>query len=450
MALCKEDQHVFILNKVFHREILYKGIQYFRQWNFGKRGRKYIFARKSFCMTEAGDRIAIIGAGAAGCFCAIETKRRHPDAIVTVYEAHSTPLAKVAITGGGRCNLTNTFRDISKLSAAYPRGERLVKKAFGKLSPKDTYRWWESEGVALTVQDDQCIFPVSQDAMQVVKTLTGLMRWHGVTLKCRTRVKSITPGKAFTITFADGTTASADKVVVTTGGGIPSFVRDLGIETEKTIPSLFTFKIKDASLTGLQGTVIDNAGLSLAGTKFRSQGIMLITDWGVSGPAVLRLSSYGARYLADNGTTGTLCINWLSQSEDDIRQMIGKHISDDGRKMVSSLPPEGLTSRTWKHILNRAGLRNDIRWAEIGAKGINRLACALVSDSYKIEGKASFKEEFVTAGGVASAAVNASTLESKDYPGLYFAGEVLDIDGITGGFNLQAAWSTGYLVASSL
>ena len=409
-------------------------------------------------------RIAIIGAGAAGCFCAVEAKRRNPDAQVSVFEAGAKPLAKVAVTGGGRCNLTNTFRDVARLADAYPRGEKLVRRAFEALSPADTVRWWEHEGVRLTAQPDQCIFPVSQDAMQIVRTLENLMRRLGVVVRCGVKVTGITPnvpapgltpidppsGGGFVLTLADGSTACADRVVVTTGGGALALLDGIGIPIVDPVPSLFTFKLADDGIKALTGIVVEDATLSLAGTKFRSRGPLLLTDWGVSGPATLKLSSYAARHLADSGYAGSLLINWLSAGEDDVRAWLSATKEAAPQKMVASLRPEGLSERCWKHLLTRSGLREDIRWAELGRKGENRLANTLTADCYEITGRSRFKDEFVTAGGVACSAVDPSSLESRRYPGLFFAGEVLDIDAITGGFNLQAAWSTGYLAACKL
>jgi len=395
-------------------------------------------------------RIAIVGAGAAGCFCAVEAKRRNPDAEVIVFEAGPKPLAKVAVTGGGRCNLTNTFRDIARLSDAYPRGEKLVRQAFKALSPADTVRWWEHAGVRLTVQPDQCIFPVSQDAVQIVRTLENLMRRLGVELRCGAKVVSVVRTHCFALTLADGSSMEADKLVVTTGGGALSLLDGLDIAIEKPVPSLFTFKLADAGIKALTGTVVDDATLTLAGTKFRSRGILLLTDWGVSGPATLKLSSYAARHLAESAYVGNLLINWLSAAENDVRAWLDQARKAAPQKMVASLRPDGLSERCWRHLLTRAGLREDIRWAELGSKGENRLVNALTADSYEITGRNRFKEEFVTAGGVSGSAVDPASLQSRRYPGLFFAGEVLDIDAITGGFNLQAAWSTGYLVAKNI
>ncbi len=395
------------------------------------------------------EKVIIIGAGAAGCFCAIELKRRTPGAAVTVLEAGARPLAKVSVTGGGRCNISNTFASVGTLSEVYPRGEKLIRQAFRSFSPEDTHRWWEAEGVRLVAEPDGRLFPASQDAMQVVRTLERLMRQLGVEVRCKAKVEKIShEAGGYRLTLAGGETIRADKVVVTTGGGALGLLEGLDIEIIPPVPSLFTFKLSDPGIKELTGTSVDDVTLALAGTKFRSSGTLLLTDWGVSGPATLRLSSYAARYLADNGYRATLLINWLSLTEAVAREWL-RSVSD-GQKLLANVHPEGLSARLWKHLLNRAGLREDIRWAELGSKGLNRLVAVLTADSYEITGRAKFKEEFVTAGGVSMSAVDPSTLESRRCPGLFFAGEVLDIDALTGGFNLQAAWSTGATVARSI
>ena len=385
-------------------------------------------------------KIAIIGGGAAGCFCAIGLKRRLPDAEVTVYEAGPKLLAKVAVTGGGRCNLTNSFRDVRRLGEVYPRGEQLMRRALAAFSQEDTMRWFEAEGVRLTVQEDQCVFPVSQDAMQIVRTLERCLRDAGVCVRLNTPVERV----------AD---LDADRVVVTVGGSSREKLERLlpaGVEVTPCVPSLFTLKIPDAGLRALMGTVVEQASLTLAGTKFRAAGTLLLTDWGVSGPATLRLSSYAARHLAENGYTGTLLIGWLDAPEAAAREWIAVTAAANPRKQAAGTPPAGLTARLWRHLLGRAGLREDLRWAELGSKGAARLAATLTADAYPVAGRARFKEEFVTCGGVALSGVNLNTLESKVRPGLYFAGEALDVDAVTGGFNLQAAWSTAALVAQGM
>lgn len=380
-------------------------------------------------------RVAIIGAGAAGCFCAANLKKMAPEMSVTLFEAAPKPMAKLAITGGGRCNLTNSFEGIRSLKEAYPRGERVMKRALKEFSVQDTLDWFTSAGVPLTLQEDHCYFPVSQDAMDVVLCLQRGIQ--GVVLQLNHRVTEIS-----------SLLKEYDAVVVTGGGGsIERIASGLELETVPPVPSLFTFNIKDKSLTSLMGLVVD-ASVSIPGSGFKADGPLLITDWGLSGPAVLKLSSYAARYLSQNCYRAPLAINWLQSTEADVRESLASLSRENHAKMIVST--HLLPARLWEHIVLKAGLRRDIRWGELGSKGMNKLAATLTSDNYLIEGKSKFREEFVTCGGVSLDALEIGTLQSKQYPGLYFAGEVLDIDAITGGFNLQAAWSTAYLVAKSI
>ena len=383
-------------------------------------------------------RIAVIGAGAAGCFCAAELRRLRPEFRVDVYEAGPKPLAKVAVTGGGRCNLTNSFAGIRNLAEAYPRGDRLMKRLLKQFSHEDAWRWFESAGVPLVLQEDRCVFPQSQDAMDIVHAL--LRRMEGANLLLRTPVHSIRTLQA-----------SYDAVVVTTGGapkGLP-MLDGLGLEWVPTVPSLFTFTVQDAGLRNLMGLVAD-ASVSIPGTAFKAEGPLLMTDWGLSGPAVLKLSSYAARFLHEAGYKAPLTVNWLTLNEAESRELLQETAAGNPRKQVSNTPLAGLQARLWNHLILRAGLRPDIRWAELGSKGLNRLVATLTQDTYQIAGKTKFREEFVTCGGVALSNLDPATLMCKRHPGLYFAGEVLDIDAITGGFNLQAAWTTGAVVARSI
>ena len=388
--------------------------------------------------------VAIIGAGAAGCFCAAELRRRAPELSVTLFEAASKPLAKVAITGGGRCNLTNSFEGIRSLSEAYPRGERILKRALQAFSQEDTVEWFQSRGVPLVLQPDHCWFPRSQDAMDIVRCLLNACK--GADIRLHTPVTSVIPGMTGNLLINE---EPFDYVVVTTGGapkGLP-FLEGLGLELVPPVPSLFTFTIPDPALRSLMGLVVE-ASIGLAGTSFKADGPLLITDWGLSGPATLKLSSYAARHLAERGYKGTVSVNWLNANESQARELLQETASQNPQKQVSTT--HLLQSRLWSHLLAKAGLRPDIRWAELGSKGFNRLVAVLTADSYPLAGKSKFREEFVTAGGVALSNINPNTLECKRHPGLYFAGEVLDIDAITGGFNLQAAWSTGFVCAQSI
>ncbi len=405
-------------------------------------------------------KIAIIGGGAAGCFAAIWIKRRLKNADVTVIEAGKRLLAKVAITGGGRCNLTNSFAEVKSLAAVYPRGERLIKRLLKEFSHEDTFEWFEREGVKLVTQDDRCVFPQSQDAMEIVNTLTRLMRQEGVKTITSARVTGIkhlqdTSSKdVYAVSFNERTeTFSA--VLVTTGGsprrvGL-SFLDGLGLEMVEPVPSLFSLCIADDGLKSLMGTVVEDAAVSLPGTKMRASGALLLTHWGVSGPAVLRLSSYAARLLHEKDYRGQMAINWFGDmNETEVGEEIGTLAAGNMQKQLASVYPERLNSRLWQHLLSRAGLRHDRRWGELGRKSFNRLASVLTNDTYEITGKNRFKDEFVTCGGIALSNINPKTLECRSLPGLYFAGEVLDVDAVTGGFNLQAAWTMGYVAARAI
>lgn len=400
--------------------------------------------------------VAIIGAGAAGCFAAIQIKRNNPKANVTVYEAGIKPLIKVAITGGGRCNLTNSFDGIRSLDEAYPRGARLLKRLFRTFDYKDVYQWFESEGVSLTTQDDECVFPVSQDAIEIVNTLVRLMRSLGVKLITRHRVAAIdhdAEDGEYLLTFSHGDVAKADAVVVTAGGspqvrGLEMYEK-LGLEIVSPVPSLFSLNLeKNHPMTALMGTVVNDVQARLGGTKLSAFGPLLITHWGVSGPAILKLSSYAARILAENDYKAQVAINWFGQAnEAEVMSIITEIAEQNQKKLVSSVWPERFNNRMWCYLIDACGLRQDMRWGELGKKGLNKLVALLTNHTLNIVGKNKYKEEFVTCGGVALSNVNSSTLESKKHPHLYFAGEILDVDAITGGFNLQAAWTMGYVVA---
>lgn len=380
--------------------------------------------------------VAIIGAGAAGCFCAANLGKMCPEIPVTIFEAASRPMSKLSITGGGRCNITNSFEGIRSLKEAYPRGERLMKRALKEFSVHDTVEWFTSSGVPLTLQEDHCYFPVSQDAMDVVRCLSRGIK--GASLKLGTHIKEVSP-----------LLEEFDAVVVTTGGTPKGFPLLDGLDamTIPPVPSLFTFNIKDRALTGLMGLVVP-ASVSIPGSGIKASGPLLITDWGLSGPAALKLSSYAARLLSESSYRAPLSINWLNMPEADVRETLMTLCRENQARMVAST--HILPSRLWEYIVTRSGLRKDIRWGEMGSKGLNRLVATLVSDNYTIEGKSRFREEFVTCGGVSLDEIKLSTLQSRKYPGLYFAGEVLDVDAITGGFNLQAAWSTAYMAAKSI
>ena len=388
-------------------------------------------------------RTAVIGGGAAGFFFAVNLKEMMPKMDVTIFERSQRVLAKVEVSGGGRCNCTNSFANVTDLQQVYPRGHRLMKRLFNVFDYQDAYRWFENHGVPLVTQDDGCVFPEAQDSHAIIDCFLSLARRYGVRIRTGEKITSLSQLEGF------------DNVVVTTGGS-PSgkgleWLAALGHEIEAPVPSLFSFSVADKQLQALQGLVINDVTAMLPGTKLRADGPLLITHWGMSGPAILRLSSYAARYLAEKDYLSPLSIRWVQLSEEEIRGRIGEQQTLHAQKQLSSYCPFGLQQRLWAYLLQKSlEQRATIRWAEINKKDINRLVNVLQNDVYEISGRAPFKDEFVTCGGVSLKAVNLSTLESRHVPHLYFAGEVLDIDGITGGFNFQAAWTTAYTVAKSI
>lgn len=409
-----------------------------------------------FSFIFANMKTAIIGAGAAGCFAAIQIKRNKPEAEVTVYEAGVKPLAKVAVTGGGRCNLTNSFEGLRSLDEAYPRGARLMKRLFNDFDYNSAYQWFEHEGISLTTQDDNCVFPVSQDAMEIVNTLLRLMRTLGVRIMTRHRVTAVAGNAAdgsFRLSFATHGDAVADAVIVTTGGRSKhagyGFLSPLNVEIVEPVPSLFSLCLENGHpLTTMTGTVVEDVSVKLKGCKTAGHGPLLITHWGISGPAVLKLSSYAARILYGADYKTAVSINWFGEAgEKEVADEILSIATENAHKQLSSAWPKRFNNRLWRYFLDVCQLRTDMRWGELGKKGLNRLVATLTNQTLDIKGKNRYKDEFVTCGGVALTSICPSTLESKKHKRLYFAGEVLDVDAITGGFNLQAAWTMGYVVA---
>lgn len=401
------------------------------------------------------NNIAIIGAGAAGCFAAIETKRRLPSAQVTIYEAGTRPLAKLAVTGGGRCNLTNSFAAVTSLETVYPRGHRLMKRLLHEFSHDDAFRWFEREGVSLVTQDDNCVFPRSQNAMEIVNLLLRRCRELGITIMTACRVTMLEHADPIYIIRCKERQFTADTVVVATGGSPRpagmEWLAALGLDIIAPVPSLFSLALDSRQLTPLSGTVVQEVTASLAGTKFRACGPLLITHWGVSGPAVLKLSSLAARHLADHSYTGTLAINWLGNATPTAAaDMLRAMQAENPNKQLQNIYPNALNARLWAHLLAKAGLNAAARWSSMGSRQTNRLADTLTNDHYPIAGKNRHKDEFVTCGGIALSCLSPRTLECKTHPRLYFIGEATDVDAITGGFNLQAAWTMAYVAAKSI
>ncbi len=442
-------------------------------------------------MGKNGKKVAVIGGGAAGCFAAVNMKEMNPDLDVTVYEAGPELLAKVAVTGGGRCNLTNSFAEVRSIESVYPRGFRLMKRLLREFSNTDVCDWFEGRGVRLVTQSDQCVFPKSQQSSEIIETLVSGMKSAGVNIAVSHRLTSVLdtdgdqPGR-YKLSFDTGrgtekhqTEICADIVLITTGGSPKksglSMLDGLGLEIIDPVPSLFSFNIgapealaeirkgrgvqvaltgtrkRDGELSALMGIVTENVVTGLAGTKFRAEGPLLITDWGMSGPAVLKLSSYAAKYLAEQNYSAELMVNWAGKiALPELEAVLSRISSSAPQKMSANVGPGFLNNRLWTYLLHRAGIPADRRWAEIGSKGLNRIISTLTSDIYPVVGRNKFKGEFVTCGGVSLADIYPKTLESRQHPGLYFAGEVTDVDAVTGGFNLQAAWTMGWVAARAI
>ena len=388
-------------------------------------------------------RTAIIGGGAAGFFLAVNLKEMVPSMAVTILERSQRVLAKVEVSGGGRCNCTNSFAHVTDLSQVYPRGHRLLKRLFKVFDYRAGYQWFESHGVRLVTQDDDCVFPALQDSHAIINCFLAEAKRHQVEIRMGAKVNALDD------------VADFDFVAVCTGGSPQAsglqWLADAGHEIVKPVPSLFTLSIADRQLTELMGTVVEPVQVMIPGTKIRAEGPLLITHWGVSGPAVLRVSSYGARHLSEADYQVPLSINWTGCKEPEVLEQLQSIVAQQPQKQLQTIAPCGLPARLWSYLLTKTlGERSKNRWQNLNQKELNRLVNTLTNDVYMTAGRAAFRDEFVTCGGVSLADVNPATLESRHVPNLYFAGEVLDIDGITGGFNFQAAWTTAYVVATAI
>ncbi|MDP4595527.1 MAG: NAD(P)/FAD-dependent oxidoreductase [Crocinitomicaceae bacterium] len=395
-------------------------------------------------------KIAIIGGGAAGFFAAIAAKQHWPAANVCILEKSNKFLSKVKISGGGRCNVTHDSPDINELSKAYPRGNTQLRKAFHQFAATDTIQWFESRGIPLKIYPDGCIFPMANDSQVIIDCFLNSCRQLGVKLHTQQHISNIVVNNEQVSIQNNEAIQIYDQVIICAGGHPKRssllWLESIGLEIIEPLPSLFTFNMPKNPICELMGTVVPNATVKIEGTKLSGQGPLLITHWGMSGPAILLLSAWGARLLAEKTYHFHILVNWLDQKkEEPLRQELLDTSVRHSAKKLSNWNPTPLTNRLWLHLLERAEISTELRWAEIGKKGINKLINTLINDRFEVQGKTTFKEEFVTAGGVALSEIDFQTMKSKKFPRLSFAGEVLDIDGITGGFNFQAAWTTGFI-----
>jgi len=397
--------------------------------------------------------IAIIGGGAAGFFAAIAAKENHPNAQVTIFEKSKKILSKVKVSGGGRCNVTNGSTSIKHLVGAYPRGGKQLKQAFRIFSTQHTMEWFENRNVPLMIQEDNCVFPVSQNSQSVIDCFLKETQRLGIKIKMGQGVQAIIPiENQIQLKFIkeEFQTLIFDKVIVATGGSPKrknlEWLEQLSHKIKDPVPSLFTFNMPAEKITELMGIVVEKTLVSIQGTKLKSDGPLLITHWGMSGPAILKLSAFGARILNEKDYKFKVQVNWVNELNNEmVKEELKNIITIHSQKQLSNYRPYLLPERLWLFLLQKLNLPTQKRWGELGKKGLNKLTTGLTNDIYEVSGKTTFKEEFVTCGGVSLESINFKTMESKVCKNLYFAGELIDVDGITGGYNFQAAWTTAWI-----
>ncbi|HSZ34485.1 MAG TPA: NAD(P)/FAD-dependent oxidoreductase [Puia sp.] len=401
--------------------------------------------------------LVVAGGGAAGFFCAVTAARLNPGIKVVLVEKTGKLLSKVKVSGGGRCNLTHSCFSIPDMVKKYPRGSHFVKKTFHQFFTTDTIQWFEERGVRLKTEDDGRMFPESNSSQTVIDCLLQEAKKYAVEIRVHHGIRNIDYVKdphSFNIHFNNDLSLHADFICLASGGYPKTSMFDWIIQTghsiEEPVPSLFTFNMPGNPITSLTGISVPDAQVKISGESLKERGPLLITHWGMSGPAVLKLSAWGARILKEKEYQFEIRVNWLGDKNDQqLRDEIQMIRESAGGKKIRQKNPWDLPQRLWEWILEQTGIQ-DIHWADLSLQLQNKLIQLLVGHTFKVDGKTTFKEEFVTAGGVRLSEINHHTMESKIWPGLYFAGEILDVDGITGGFNFQHAWSSGFIAGKSI
>ncbi|GAB4092374.1 BaiN/RdsA family NAD(P)/FAD-dependent oxidoreductase [Flaviaesturariibacter terrae] len=403
-------------------------------------------------MESNPNRLIVIGGGAAGFFCAVNAARLHPGLKVTLLEKSSKLLSKVRVSGGGRCNVTHQLFELPEFSRRYPRGQNFLKKTLHRFDAAATIRWFDERGVTLKAEADGRMFPTTDSSETIIACLLREAARYSVEIRMNADVRNIRKNDVFHVELADGRILEADSVCIASGGAPKSaqfdWIRALGHSITEPLPSLFTFNLPGNPITALMGLSVERARVKIEGSKLSEEGPVLITHWGLSGPAVLRLSAWGARELAALNYHFKAHVHWAPElSEIDLKEAFAGARRGHPQKKVVNGNPTGIPSRLWEFLLQCAGISTELRFADLPAKAENALIRAITDSVFEVKGKTTFKEEFVTAGGVQLSEVDANTLMSRKVPGLYFAGEVLDVDGITGGFNFQHAWTSGWIAA---
>ncbi len=401
-------------------------------------------------------RLVVIGGGAAGFFCAINAAQMNPALEVMIIEKTSKLLSKVRISGGGRCNVTHHCFSMAEMIKKYPRGNSFLKKAFHHFFTTDTIQWFNERGVQLKAEADGRMFPVTDSSETIVNCLMKEVNKYGVQILLNREVAALSMVNGeWSVGFKDGEKIMTDFVCVASGGYPKAlqfeWLKKLGHTIEAPVPSLFTFNMPGNSITSLMGIVAENASVKIAGSKLQEQGPLLITHWGMSGPCILKLSAWGAKELAAKNYNFSILVNWLPAfNEQTLKDKFQQVRFEQAAQKIVNRNAFGLPQRLWQYLLQQSGVNENLRWADLPAKEQNRLIKNICAQEFAVSGKTTFKEEFVTAGGVALEEVDYNTMQSKIIPNLFFAGEVLNIDGVTGGFNFQSAWTTGYIAAKAI
>ncbi len=409
-------------------------------------------------------KLVVIGGGAAGFFCAINAALKNPELEVTIIEKTSKLLSKVRVSGGGRCNVTHACFSIAEMVKKYPRGEKFLKQSFHHFFTTDTINWFKQRKIKLTTEDDGRMFPESNSSETIINCL--LEEVHNqevkILMNCEVievenfqrEVENILPNR-FKIKCKSGEEFYADFICIACGGYNKkeqfTWLMKLGHSFESPVPSLFTFNIPHNPIVELMGITLKNVIVKINGTKYKQEGSLLITHWGLSGPAILKLSAFAAKDLSALQYDFSISVNWLpSLNENLVLEKLKLLRNELASQKIGNRNSFDLPQRFWKYHLQLCGINEEIRWADLPAKLQNLLAIQLCSQQFRVKGKTTFKEEFVTAGGIKLNEVNAITMESKVTPQLFFAGEILDVDGITGGFNFQHAWTSSWLAADKI
>lgn len=396
--------------------------------------------------------IIIVGGGAAGFFTAINIVERNPKLKVAILERGKSVLEKVRISGGGRCNVTHACFVPNELVKFYPRGEKELKGPFHQFCSGDTIEWFEKHGVELKIEEDGRMFPVSNSSQTIIDCFLKAAQKLKIDVLTGNSVQELYQGENYWKISTNHEVFSCQKVVMATGSNpkMWELLQNLGHSIIEPVPSLFTFNIKDVRIKDLMG-LSTVASVKVKKSKLQASGPLLITHWGMSGPGILRLSAWGARELADKKYQFAIQVNWLNETDFEEAIDLLKTIKEENsKKLVSKYAHFELPKRLWENLVKASGITEETKWADVNKKQLNTLAEQLTNAEFQVNGKSTFKEEFVTAGGIDLKEVNFKTMESKVLPNLFFAGEILNIDAITGGFNFQNAWTGGFIVAENI